>query len=797
MLLKILKIIILFAVFSSESFAQMGGVPNPGASALQDAVQKYTIAGISVEGNKYSDSETIITLSGLRAGEDIQYPFDPKIQTAIKNIWDRKQFSDVRLTVDNVTPAGLFLRIEVDEYPRLNKMIIKNNDKLDDFDIEEATNKIRGDIISNYDLYLMEKSIKRKYDEEDLSFATVDIDMQQTDTAGYVNLDIYVEEGIKFKVKEISFEGNEQLDANDLKKSFDETKEKSWWRFWRSAKFDEEEYKADLELLIKHYKSEGFIDANIVSDTVIYDEEDERVNINIKVNEGQRVYVRDITFDGNTVYPDNVLRQRLEFKKGDPYDMTKFEMNLLGNENQTDASSLYLDNGYLQAMLQPKEVRIAPDTVDIVVNVYENERYTINKVRIVGNTKTKDKVIRRELYTRPGDYFDRSAIIRSIRALGVLQYFNPEGLQPDVQPSENDATTVDIIYKVEERSTDTFNASVGFAGSFGLTGALGLTFNNFSITEPLKGGGGQVFNFNWEFGQANRYRTFSLGFTEPWLMDEPTTVGFNIFDTYYNFSTLEQRRTGVSLNFGRRFKWPDDYWRGDWSLRYILNDNATSSIYYREGQYSEVTLAQKISRVSINNTFFPSRGSKFSLSNDLAMGALKVGETDYLKSELKFEMYNPILQIDNSDKLVFMLSSQFGYITGIQTDTTISQIELYRMGGNGLGGFNVTPLRGYPDNEVGNRTGNRLLAKYTAELRFAVALDPMPVYLYAFAEAGNVWTDLNRSDIFDLKRAAGVGVQMMINPIGIIGFSYGYGFDTYGTGDEISGWKFLFHLGQY
>lgn len=795
MLSKILKILLVFIAFSSYSFAQPGVIPQ--GAALEDDVQKYTIAGISVEGNKYSDSETIITLSGLRAGEDIQYPFDPKIQTAIKNICERKQFSDVRLTVDNVTPAGIFLRIEVEEYPRLNKMIIQNNDKLDDFEIEEATNKIRGDIISNYDLYLMEQSIKKKYEEEDLSFATIDIDMIETDTAGYVNLDIYVEEGIKFKVREIAFEGNDNLEAKDLKKSFEETKEKSWWRFWRSAKFDEEEYKSDLDLLVTHYKSEGFIDANIVSDTVIYDEEDERVDIKIKVNEGQRVYVRNITFDGNTVYPDNVLRQRLEFNKGDAYDMTKFEMNLLGNENQSDASSLYLDNGYLQAMLQPKEIRIAPDTVDIVVNVYENDRYTINKVKIVGNTKTKDKVIRRELYTRPGDYFDRSAIIRSIRALGVLQYFNPEGLQPDVQPSETDATAVDIIYKVEERSTDTFNASVGFAGSFGLTGALGLTFNNFSLTEPLKGGGGQVFNFNWEFGQANRYRTFSLGFTEPWLMDEPTTVGFNIFDTYYNFSTLEQRRTGVSLNFGRRFKWPDDYWRGDWSLRYILNDNATSSIYYREGKYSEVTLAQKISRISINNTFFPSRGSKFSLSNDLAMGALNVGETDYLKSELKFEMFNPLLQIDNSDKLVFMISSQFGYITGLQTDTTISQIELYRMGGNGLGGFNVTPLRGYPDNEVGNRTGNRLLAKYTAELRFAVALDPMPVYLYAFAEAGNVWTDLNTSDIFDLKRAAGVGVQMMINPIGIIGFSYGYGFDTYGAGDEISGWKFLFHLGQY
>jgi outer membrane protein insertion porin family len=796
MLLKILKIFSVFLLVSSGLYAQFGGMPAQGSS-LEESVQKYNIAGISVEGNKYSDSETIITLSGLRVGEDIQYPFDPKIQSAIQNIWDRKQFSNVKLTVDNITPVGVFLRIEVEEYSRLNKIIIENNDELDDFDIEEATGKIRGDIISNYDLYLMEQNIKKKYAEEGLLYAKVEIDKQETENPGYIDLSIYVEEGIEFRVRSVTFEGNEFIDDKELKKSFEETKEKSWWRFWRSAKFDNDKFDEDLELLVKHYKSQGFIDAAVLQDTIVYDEEEERVDIRVKVDEGQKVYVRNITFEGNTVYPDKILKDRLEFKKGDPYDMTKFEMNLLGNENQSDASSLYLDNGYLQAMLQPKEIRVASDTVDIVVNVYENDRYTINKVKIVGNSKTKDKVIRRELYTRPGDYFDRSAIIRSIRALGVLQYFNPEGLQPDVQPSATDATAVDIIYKVEERSTDTFNASVGFAGSFGLTGAVGLTFNNFSITEPLKGGGGQIFNFNWEFGQANRYRTFSLGFTEPWLMDEPTTVGFNIFDTYYNFSTLEQRRTGVALNFGRRFKWPDDYWRGDWSLRYILNDNATSSIYYREGKYSEVTLGQRISRISINNTFFPSRGSKFTFSNDLAMGALNIGATDYLKTELKFEMYNPLWQVENSDKLVFMMSSEFGYITGISTDTTISQIELYRMGGNGLGGFNVTPLRGYPDNEVGNRTGNRLMSKYTAELRFAVALDPMPVYLYGFAEAGNVWTDLNRSDIFDLKRAAGVGVQMMINPIGIIGFSYGYGFDTYGTSETVSGWKFLFHLGQY
>lgn len=483
-------------------------------------------------------------------------------------------------------------------------------------------------------------------------------------------------------------------------------------------------------------------------------------------------------------------------KKGDPYNVELFQKNLTGNESQTDASSLYMDNGYLQARLIPQLFRVPPDSVDIVINIFENDRFRVGKVHIVGNTKTKDKVIRRELYTRPGDYFDRSAIIRSVRALQVMQYFNPESLRPDIKPSETDNTAVDVIYKVEERSTDTFNASIGFAGTFGLTGAIGFTFNNFSVLEPLRGGGGQIFNLNWEFGQANRYRTFSLGITEPWLFDTPTTVGFNIFDTYFRYLDLNQSRTGIGINLGRRFKWPDDYWRGDFTTRYQINDNKTASFYYRQGRYTEISIGQRISRISFNNMFFPSTGSRFSLGTDFAMGAIGLGETDYIKNEINFEMFNPIYKIEGMDRLVFMIGAKLGYITGFKSDTTISPIELYRMGGNGLSGFSVTPLRGYPDNKIGSGTGSRVMSKYTAELRFAISLDPMPIYIYGFAEAGNVWDNLRNADPFDLKRSAGIGVQLMVAPIGIIGFSYGYGFDTLGDSPEKSGWRFLFHLGQ-
>lgn len=766
-------------------------------SFAQQTEQELMIAGISVTGNVYADTETIISISGLRVGNKIRLINDFNIQRAIQNLWKKKQFSEIEIVFDKITNMGVFLEIRVKEYPRLNELIIKNNKEIDEFEIKKVISKTKGDIITKFDIQRSIDEIKKLYEKEGISFVEIVVKEEEANTSNYINLIYDIEEGIVFKVNSINFIGNNLLDQSDLKGSFKETSTKSWWQFWKSAKFEKSKYEEDKKLLLKYMQNEGFIDARIIKDTLIFNNKEKKVDIYIEIDEGPRVYIRNIDFEGNVVFSDNMLLRRLEFNKGDYYNLEKFQKNLTGNENQTDAASLYLDNGYLQAKLIPEIYRIPPDSIDIIIRVFENERYKIGKIDIVGNTKTKDKVIRRELYTRPGDYFDRSAIIRSIRALQVMQYFNPETLRPDVKPSETDNTAVDLVYKVEERSTDTFNASIGFAGTFGLTGSIGFTFNNFSLLEPLKGGGGQIFNFNWEFGQANRYRTFSLGITEPWLFDEPTTVGFSLFDNYYNFLDLNQSRTGFGFNLGRRFRWPDDYWRGDWSFRVQLNDNKIGNIYYRQGKYSELTFGQRFSRISINNMFFPSSGSKFSLSTDFAMGSIGLGQTDYIKNELNLELFSTLSKIEGNDRLVLMLSTKLGYINGFLSDTTISPIELYRMGGNGLSGFsNVIPLRGYPDSKLGTGFGDKVLIKYTTELRFAISLDPMPIYIYAFAEAGNIFKNLKQTDPFDLKRAAGLGVQLMIAPIGIVGFSYGYGFDKYADEPDVSGWRFLFHLGQ-
>jgi len=757
----------------------------------------YKVAGIDVAGNQFTDKQTIIAISGLMIGEQLEFPGSGqnRLQAAIKNLWERKQFSDVQILIDKKIGNEIFLLIKVQENPRLNKIIVENNKELTKDEIVKKIGKNRGEVISNYDIYLAKHKLKNLYTDEGMFFTKVNTNLKNTDTANYSNLIINVDEGVEYHVSSIEFEGNKEFTDSKLASTFDDTHTKSWWQFWRSSKFDMKEYESDKKLLETFFKKNGYVDAQIIKDTLIYDDNSETVKIKIWVYEGKKIYLRNIHFDGNTVYPEEELIRHLDFKKGDPYDKDRFDKNLHQNEDNSDVTSLYADNGYLAANLIPQEKRIDDDSVDVTIKVFERQRVRIRRVIIKGNTKTKDKVIRRELFTRPGDYFDRSAIIRSIRALGVMQYFNPEALKPDIKPVDNE--TVDLLYKVEERSTDQFNASIGFMGTFGLTGSVGLTFNNFSLAEPLRGGGGQILNLTAQFGQANRYQQYSIGFTEPWLFDEPTTVGFNLYYSWIRYTYLNIRRKGGVINLGRRFYWPDDYFRGDWSIRvqenYVEGD---AGYYYRSGLSNEITLGQTISRTSFNSLFFPSVGSKFSLSTYFAMGALGLGNTDYLKDQLQFDMVSPLMQIDGNDRLVLFLSTNIGYIASFKSDTMISPIELFSMGGNGLSGFGVTPLRGYDDHSIGPISGGKSLIRHIIELRFAISLDPMPVYFYTFAEAGNVWANLKDTNPFDLKRSAGIGIQLMIQPIGIIGFSYGYGFDPVRNNTQPGGWKFLFHLGQ-
>ncbi len=784
MQLKILNILFLF-LFSNYLYSQ--------TSPLQ-----YKIAGISVEGNEYITDETIISISGLNVGDEFQYPYDEKISNAVKRLWDRKQFKMVNIVAERVVDKNVYLLVEIKEKERLSEYRLKGNKEVSTSKIKKEIAMSRGDILGPYETFKIKESILKLYNEEGLGFADVKIDTYDTDTNNYKLMEITIDEGKLYRINQIDFIGNNILTDKELSKAFKKTKTRNWFQFWKSNKFNKNEYIDDLKMLDFYFKEKGFIDGRYIKDTLIYDEIEKKVKIQIEVFEGPRVYIRNIEFRGNTVFTSEQLKRRLEFNTGDVYNLNQFDMNLNLNQEQTDAKSLYNNSGYLFVDFRKSEKRITEDSIDIMVDIFENDRAVVRKVTIFGNGKTKDKVIRRELFVRPGDYFNRSAIIRSVNALNALAYFNPENLRPDVKPVAGDNTAVDIEFTVEEKSTDTFNASMGFAGTFGLTGSLGFMFNNFSIAEPLRGGGGEVFNMNAEIG-FSQYRSFSIGYTQPWLYDKPITLGANLFSTSWNFG-MSLRRSGGVINIGKRLRWPDDYFRINGSIRIQENDvemgAGQMSNLYRNGVTQEFTVGGSISRLSIDNQFFATTGSKFSLNTSIALGALGLFNTDYFKNELNLEMYNPLLKVGEMDRLVLYLGTRAGHIHSFKDKSAINPIEIYRMGGNGLNGFGVTPLRGYDDRAISD--GGRTMARFTTEIRFAISMNPMPIFVYGFGEAGNVWEEINQANPFNLNRSAGVGLQMFMNPIGVIGVSYGYGFDpTRFSGGEPGGWKFLLHLGNF
>lgn len=779
------------------------------ASSQRQNLEVYKILGISVEGNtpgSGTEASAIIANSGLKVGDEITIPGDQARQ-AINKLYALRIFSDVQILIENKVADGVYLLIKVKEYPRLKRLDIKGADEIDEDDIRKKIVVTEGQILTPDDISHIVKKTKALYDEEGylqakITPSTVTEDSGQTNK---VVLVLEIEEGVEVSIGEILFRGNTAFDEDDLEDEMEDTEEKVWWQFWSSPKFDKEKFKADKVKVLNFYRKHGYLDAEILSDSIWYSENKEKVNILITVNEGVQYKVRSITWEGATVYKPDVLSQRLDFKPGDIFDIDRFEKNLRGNEEQTDVASLYLDNGYLSLNIDPdiKRVKCDEDTtygcVDIVLNVYERNQYRLGNVNIKGNTKTKDFVIRRELYTRPGDFFNRSAIIRSLRQLQQLNYFNPEKLKPDYRITTD--TTVDLTYEVEEKSSDNVNASVGYSQAFGVTGALGFTITNFSIDEPLEGGGGQVLNFEWQFGEGARYRTFSLGFTEPWLYNTPTTLGISLYDTRQVF-VYDLQQTGISLRLGRRLKWPDDYFRIDWTFRFQNNevhDNGGVQ-FYTEGKTTQYSIAQAISRNSTDSPIFPTTGSNVAFSVEMSGGPALPGNVDYHKWLFNADWYTPLF---TTSRIVLYTSSSFGYIAGFTEDSYIPPIEYFYMGGSGLGFIATTPLRGYEDRIVGprdrfgNEIGGRVMTKHTAELRLAVTLNPIPIYLLGFMEGGNVFEDFHQTDLFDLKRSYGFGARLLVNPIGMIGFDYGYGADDVFPKDgSPDGWRFHFQFGR-
>lgn len=759
----------------------------------QQRTEVFKILGITVEGQSSADPSAIIANTGLKVGDEISLPGE-QTRTAIERLSALRLFDDIQILVENRTPEGVYLLIRVKENPRLEKIEIEGNDELSDDEVGKRISLVKGQIVTQQDLSTLVRLLRLKYQEDGYLNAVIKPQLTKSaDSLGNrVALKVSIVEGPKVKVDQIRFHGNKRFDDSDLKSPMKETSERAWWKFWASNKFDKKKYEEDKRLILNHYRKYGFKDAEILADSLSYDDEKKYLTIDIYVFEGPQYHVRNIVWEGNTVYSAQVLSSRLGFERGEVYDKEKFEKNLYRSEEENDVSSLYMDNGYLMFQAEPEEVRVGEDSVDITIHVRERNQFRIGQVVIAGNTKTYEKVIRRELFTRPGDYFSRTAVIRSARQLSQLNYFNPEKIKPDTRNLDVDKGTVDLEYEVEEKSSDTFNMSVGYSGYFGFNGALGLTFNNFSLSEPFRGGAGQVLSFDWQFGEGNRYRTFSIGFQEPWMFDTPTLFGVNLFDQRQIFY-YDLRITGASIRVGRRFKWPDYLFRGDWTFRFQRNDVIAGGSYYLEGLTTQVGVSQVISRNSTDSPIFPTRGSNFSLLTELSGGPLLPGNVNFHKHIFSADWYIPVL---GGSRIALAASTTVGLVFAIGSEARVQPTDVFFMGGTGLGYFNTTPLRGYEDRSVGPPSGGLAMLKHSLELRLALAINPIPIYALCFAEAGNVWAKPNVMDPLDLRRSAGVGVRLMINPIGLVGFDYGYGFDNTSPSGSPPGWRFHFQFGK-
>ena len=763
------------------------------SSLVYAQVQKIRVNSITIEGNRSANTGMIRLNSGLSAGIEIT---GEDLQNAVKNLWALRIFSDIQIFVTNQAAQGLDLLIKVKEYPRLNDVVITGNDELSEKDIKEEMDTYRSMVVTPNRIYKIKDKILAKYRDEGYLLAKVNID---TVTAGQgrVNMVLNINEGQEVQVEKIRFHGNKYLDEDDLRGAMKETKEDRWWR---SADFKPKKYEEDKKLIIQYCKENGFRDAEILRDSISYNEDQTDLYIDIWIDEGEKYYFGDITFSNNVIFDNAALLNALDIRRGDVYDQKKYDEGI-----RDRLQKMYYNQGYLFASIQPLERPVGNDTLNIDFNITEGHVVHIKELKINGNTKTNEKVIRREFDLHPGDVFNSAKLERSIRDVNVLNYF--AYANPDVRLIGNDDKNVNLVLDVEEKSTDMANMSAGYSQYSGMIGSLGLTFNNFSLSHPLSGGDGQRLVFDWQFGSI--YRSFSISFTEPWLFDTPTLGGFSIFDTrrggsYYPW---DQSNRGVTLRIGRRLYWPDNYFRGDWILQYaqtkITNVDdpdllASLSRYALNRNTEQRSITQIFTRDSRNSAEFPTAGSLNSISTEYSGGILG-GEQDYFKTIFISEWYTTL-----PFGFVLYSHNKYGLLESISDNSIILYGEYFYMGGSGLS-F-AEGLRGYDDGQVGPLTnsgspiGGKTMAKNTLELRFQIVPNPT-IFGLLFAEGGNVWETLGETNPFDLRRSVGVGFRLFMPMIGIIGVDFGYGFDgkkdpVYGQRDH-GGWKVHFQFGRF
>lgn len=791
------------------------------------------------------DPNVLRLVSGLLQGVRVKVPGD-KFADAVKNLWKQGFFDDVQINVTKIEGEAIYLKIILQEKPRMGGLAFRGDVKKKE--AEDFKSKLRlsmNKILTDQLLSTVHNTVKEFYVNNGYTNAIVTVRTEDSKRLrGKKDLFVIVDKGSKVRIEKVEIVGNTQVSTRKLRRKLKETKSYKWWLF-RSGKYLEENYEKDKPKLLEKYLTLGYRDARIVKDSTYFTKKN-RVRIKITIDEGHKYYFRNITWIGNSKYRSGQLDTILGIKKGDVFNQAYLDQKLYMNPSGYDISSLYMDDGYLFFQLQPREVNVENDSIDLEIGMYEGKQAIINRVTVTGNTKTNDHVILREIRTRPGQLFRRSDVQRSMRDLSQLGYFNPEHMVPTPKPNPADGT-VDIDYEVEEKPNDQISLSGGWGGGR-IIGTLGVTFNNFSARNffkkeswsPLPSGDGQRLSVS---AQSNGvyYQGYNISFTEPWLGGKkPQSLSVGAYFNVQNFNGQLRHihKGGVRLvnpvsswmtsgtgtvGFGRRLKWPDDYFQIYCEQTYSYYTLYHASVFlFNTGYANNIKTTFNISRNSLQgNPIFPTGGSTISLTSVLTPPYSLFNGKNYAEltpgQKYKFLEYQKYkftthwyMQLTNqkapegkeAHNLVLRASYGFGILGMYNPAVGVAPFERFYLGGSGLTGYSldgreIIALRGYSDNSISGADGrgNCIISKYTMELRYPLSLNPQAtIFALAFAEAGNAEQRYKDFNPFNVKRSAGVGVRIFLPMFGLLGLDYGWGFDTVPYNPTTGNGKGQFHF---
>jgi len=784
---------------------------------------EIVISSVAVNGNLTTSEKTIVFTAGLREEQTVSPADFPR---AIKRLWQLGLFQDVQIQYEEETEDGLSIIIEVMENFILGDIRFEGNKKIKDRKFDDEISLSTGQRIKLNTVHNTEESIKKIYAEKgylnvkissELSPPKKDLSLFGGKGKELIrDLTFTIEENRKVKIGKIIINGNESISDLRLRWEMKETKQQPWYLFWRST-FDNKKFDEDKNLLSAYYRNKGYRDFKIISDSIEYSPNGKKMNIILSVEEGPRYKYRNFSWEGMTLFDQETLERALSLEKEERYSDEEFNMAVFSR-----VQGLYLDRGYIYSRVEPKITPVGKDSLDIHFMITENHKVYINNISIIGNTRTRENVIRRQLRVFPGDVYSQEIIARSYREVMMLNFF--ANAAPNILPVSEDK--VDIEFTVEEKPAGQASANMGYSQYYGLTGGGGLSLPNFrgkgqsfsfSYNEGVSGGGQNSYMYQGSTVDRPKTRKASISFTDPMVNDTKNLIGASLgYDmrgggSAMYYSPLETTSTYGSIMWGRIFKWPDDYFRGTW--RFMVRRRGYSGSQsdldkYAGGktQTDGISFVQTIRRDSRDHPEFPTIGSHFSMNSTLS-GWVLGGQENFHKHVLNLEWYTPTFW-----KFVLMNSMKIGIVKELPSqDGSSSYIPYYDrfiMGGNGIPYGN--PLRGYDDNRVGpvtlsgNPIGGNALVKFGTEFRVPFAENPV-VYGLIFAEMGNVWSSgdlmerlsLPRNGPLDLKRSVGAGIRFFMPMIGMLGFDVGYGFDRVNAYGELEpAWKTTLTFGQ-